>query len=167
VARANTAGSCRATVATAGTFTLAQLTRHEFRSTKLLPVSPDHHDFDGVLARALAKWELRKLSGCLMQGVEGVGTVCTWRCTRCSRPVYVAQLEVISEKPQVDSDPPECALANQLGCVEYSRPRRFWAMLNQWLTTTRALWPECPAVVSADRSFLSFPQHRGQPRDSR
>lgn len=41
-------------------------------------------------------------------------------------------------------------LANQLGCVEYSRPRRFRAMLNQWLQTIRAVWPECSATISAD-----------------
>jgi hypothetical protein len=39
----------------------------------------------------------------------------------------------------------EFGLANQLGCVEYSRPRRFRAMLEQWLDTIRAIWPECPA----------------------
>ena len=39
-------------------------------------------------------------------------------------------------------------LAQQLGCVEYSRPRRFRAMLNHWLVSIRLLWPNCPAVVS-------------------
>jgi hypothetical protein len=41
----------------------------------------------------------------------------------------------------------EFGLANQLGCVEYSRPRRFRAMLEQWLDTIRAIWPECPARI--------------------
>ena len=41
-------------------------------------------------------------------------------------------------------------LASQLGSVEYSRPRRFRAMLEQWLKTIRALWPECPAQISAE-----------------
>ncbi len=45
-------------------------------------------------------------------------------------------------------------LTQQLGCVEYSRPSRFRAMLEQWLQTIRALWPECPAVVSADGRLL-------------
>ena len=45
-------------------------------------------------------------------------------------------------------------LASQLGCVEYSRPRRFRAMLDQWLTTIRAIWPDCPADVSADGKSL-------------
>ncbi len=45
-------------------------------------------------------------------------------------------------------------LANQLGCVEYSRPRRFRAMLEQWLETIRAIWPQCPArIVSNGQSI--------------
>jgi hypothetical protein len=44
----------------------------------------------------------------------------------------------------------EFGLANQVGCVEYSRPRRFRAMLDQWLRVIRAIWPECPAHVAAD-----------------
>jgi hypothetical protein len=45
-------------------------------------------------------------------------------------------------------------LAQQLGSVEYSRPRRFRAKLQQWLNTIRALWPECPARLSADGHSL-------------
>lgn len=45
-------------------------------------------------------------------------------------------------------------LTQQLGCVEYSRPSRFRAMLEQWLQTIRCLWPECPAFISADGSTL-------------
>jgi len=30
------------------------------------------------------------------------------------------------------------------------RPRRFRGMLEQWLTTIRALWPECPASIGPD-----------------
>jgi hypothetical protein len=41
-------------------------------------------------------------------------------------------------------------LANQLGTTVYSRPRRFRAMVEQWLEAIRAPWPECPARVSAD-----------------
>jgi hypothetical protein len=41
----------------------------------------------------------------------------------------------------------EFGLANQLGCVEYSRPRRFRAMLEQWLDTIRAIWPQCPVRI--------------------
>ncbi|MBN9657098.1 MAG: replication initiator protein A [Acidobacteria bacterium] len=45
-------------------------------------------------------------------------------------------------------------LVNQLGCVEYSRPRRFRAMLDQWLASIRRLWPDCPAVISSDGRAL-------------
>ena len=48
----------------------------------------------------------------------------------------------------------EFGLASQLGCVEYSRPRRFRAMLEQWLGTIRTAWPGCPAAVSADGQSL-------------
>jgi hypothetical protein len=45
-------------------------------------------------------------------------------------------------------------LAHQIGSVEYSRPRRFRAMLEQWLGTIRTMWPECRARISSDgRSF--------------
>jgi hypothetical protein len=46
-------------------------------------------------------------------------------------------------------------LITQLGSVEYSRPRRFRGMLEQWLRVIRAMWPECPARISPDgRSLL-------------
>ena len=45
-------------------------------------------------------------------------------------------------------------LAHQLGCIEYSRPRRFVAMLEQWLVAIRAVWPDCPAKVTADATRL-------------
>ena len=41
-------------------------------------------------------------------------------------------------------------LAGQLGSIEYSRPRRFRAMLEQWLSCIRVMWPECPARIAAD-----------------
>jgi hypothetical protein len=45
-------------------------------------------------------------------------------------------------------------LTQQLGCVKYSRPSRFRAMLDQWLRTIRSLWSECPAFISADGRTL-------------
>lgn len=45
-------------------------------------------------------------------------------------------------------------LARQIGTVEYSRPRRFRQMMEQWLTMIRAVWPECPAVISKDGDAL-------------
>jgi hypothetical protein len=60
-------------------------------------------------------------------------------------------------------------LANQLGCVEYSRPRRFRAMLDQWLAIIRAIWPDCPAGISPDgktirigKSSAVLPAERAQ-----
>lgn len=45
-------------------------------------------------------------------------------------------------------------LTAQLGSVEYTRPRRFRAMLEHWLGRVRAVWPECPARVCADGQSL-------------
>jgi hypothetical protein len=45
-------------------------------------------------------------------------------------------------------------LVAQLGSVEYSRPRRFRGMLEQWLGVIRAMWPSCPARVSSDGDRL-------------
>jgi hypothetical protein len=47
-------------------------------------------------------------------------------------------------------------LTQQLGCVEYSRPSRFRAMLEQWLRTIRTLWPECPAMISCNGQALQL-----------
>ena len=47
-------------------------------------------------------------------------------------------------------------LASQIGTVEYSRPRRFRGMLEQWLRTIRVIWPECPARISADGQTVSI-----------
>jgi hypothetical protein len=47
-------------------------------------------------------------------------------------------------------------LANQLGCVEYSRPRRLRAMLEQWLDTIRAIWPQCPARIVANGQSIEI-----------
>jgi hypothetical protein len=41
----------------------------------------------------------------------------------------------------------ERGLANQLGSIEYSRPRRFCQKLEQWLKMIRLLWPDCPAQI--------------------
>ncbi len=45
-------------------------------------------------------------------------------------------------------------LASQIGSIEYARPRRFREKLDQWLKTIRALWPDCPARISADGKRL-------------
>jgi hypothetical protein len=46
-------------------------------------------------------------------------------------------------------------LARQIGTVEYSRPRRFRGMAEQWLGTIRAIWPECP-LTSATTATISL-----------
>jgi hypothetical protein len=45
-------------------------------------------------------------------------------------------------------------LANQLGSIEYARPRRFREKLDAWLDSIRVLWPECPAKISSDGTSL-------------
>ena len=45
-------------------------------------------------------------------------------------------------------------LVHQIGSVEYSRPRRFRSMLEQWLRTIRLMWPQCPAEIGADGRSL-------------
>ena len=44
----------------------------------------------------------------------------------------------------------ESGLAGQLGVVEYSRPRRFRAMLEEWLERIRSLWPGCPCRIAGE-----------------
>jgi hypothetical protein len=45
-------------------------------------------------------------------------------------------------------------LTAQLGSVEYSRPRRFRAMLEHWLDQIRSVWPDCPAQICSDGRYL-------------
>jgi hypothetical protein len=45
-------------------------------------------------------------------------------------------------------------VAAQLGSVEYSRPRRFRAVLEQWIGVIHGMWPECPARISGDGQSL-------------
>jgi hypothetical protein len=52
----------------------------------------------------------------------------------------------------------EFGLAHQIGTVEYSRPRRFRAMLEQWLASIRAIWSECPAWISPDGQSIMVAQ---------
>ena len=60
----------------------------------------------------------------------------------------------VAKGPEIISLFGPFGLTQQLGCVEYSRPSRFRAMLEQWLRTIRYLWPECPAFISADGRTL-------------
>lgn len=45
-------------------------------------------------------------------------------------------------------------LTAQLGSVEYSRPRRFRGMPQQWLSQIRTVWPQCPAQICSDGRYL-------------
>ena len=47
-------------------------------------------------------------------------------------------------------------LVQQLGAVEYARPRKFREKLHQWLKTIRLVWPECPAEITADSENLKI-----------
>jgi Plasmid encoded RepA protein len=67
-----------------------------------------------------------------------------WLSYRCFKAKSVETIPIFGE----------FGLANQIGTVEYSRPRRFRAMLEQWLRTIRAMWPECPARISKDGQSL-------------
>jgi hypothetical protein len=46
-------------------------------------------------------------------------------------------------------------LTAQLGSIEYTRPRRFKAIIQQWLSTIRTVWPGCPAKMCSDGQHLS------------
>jgi hypothetical protein len=67
-----------------------------------------------------------------------------WLSYRCFKPKMSEAISIFGH----------FGLASQLGCVEYSRPRRFRAMLDRWLRTIRAIWSDCPADVSADGKSL-------------
>lgn len=41
-------------------------------------------------------------------------------------------------------------LVNQLGSIEYARPRRFREHLSNWLNLIASMWPSCPAELSRD-----------------
>lgn len=52
------------------------------------------------------------------------------------------------------------SLKEQLGVADYGLERTFRLTLRRWLRTVRALWPECPAHLSNDGSFLVFASSR-------
>jgi hypothetical protein len=76
----------------------------------------------------------------VLYGAPAVLDLFMWLCYRC----FVSKRE--------ESIPlfGQYGLANQLGSVEYSRPRRFRAIIDQWRGVVRALWPECPAYIAQD-----------------
>lgn len=80
----------------------------------------------------------------LLGGAPSVLDLYMWLSYRCFKAKSPESIPIFGE----------FGLANQLGCVEYSRPRRFRAMLDQWLTAIRAIWPDCPATISSDGSTV-------------
>ena len=64
----------------------------------------------------------------------------TWLSYRC----FVAKGE---ERVPLFGD---FGLANQLGSIDYVRPRKFREKLEGWLRLIRAMWPACPAKISDD-----------------
>jgi hypothetical protein len=77
----------------------------------------------------------------LLAASPGVLDLFTWLAYRC----------FTAKEPQVIPLLGDSGLAGQLGVVEYSRPRRFRAMIDEWLARIRQIWPLCPAVVDGDR----------------
>lgn len=54
-------------------------------------------------------------------------------------------------------------LADQLGTESYSADRFFRRKISRWLREVQALWPECPASISADGQNLLLHSARGNP----
>jgi hypothetical protein len=82
----------------------------------------------------------------VLSGAPAVLDLFMWLCYRC----------FVSNGEEAIPLFGQYGLAHQLGSVEYSRPRRFRAMIEQWLGVVRALWPECPARLSSDGRALAI-----------
>ena len=52
----------------------------------------------------------------------------------------------------------EAGLIDQLGIVDYCRPRKFREKLEKWLAVIKAMWPDCPASISKEGSGLVVDQ---------
>jgi hypothetical protein len=65
----------------------------------------------------------------------------SWRCYKAKGPERIPLFG-----PQ--------GLMNQLGVQEYARERKFRERLNAWLKLICLYWPECPAVLAKNGSFL-------------
>lgn len=53
-----------------------------------------------------------------------------------------------------------CGLSTQLGCSEYTRQRRFRALVERWLAQIRLIWPDCPTTLSKTEARLNFDVRR-------
>lgn len=77
----------------------------------------------------------------VLAATPGALDLLTWLTYRC---FCAKQTEVI---PLLGPT----GLAGQLGVVEYSRPRRFRSMIEEWLERIKSLWPTCPCRIEGDR----------------
>jgi hypothetical protein len=82
----------------------------------------------------------------VLASAPGVLDLFTWRTYRCF--VCKAHESIPIFGP--------LGVVNQIGSIEYSRPRRFRAMLEQWLGTIRVMWPECPARITSDGRTIAI-----------
>ena len=57
----------------------------------------------------------------------------------------------------------EHGLNQQLGSAEYTQPRLLRFKIRTWLQQVKALWPECPAFLSADGQSLIIHSSRQSP----
>lgn len=76
----------------------------------------------------------------LLAPSPGVLDLFTWLAYRCFTAKGPQRIPLFGES----------GLAGQLGVVEYSRPRRFRAMIADWLKRIREVWPDCPAAVAEE-----------------
>lgn len=68
----------------------------------------------------------------------------TWLSWRCYKAKGIERVPLFG--PQ--------GLMNQLGVQEYARERKFRERLKAWLKSIALYWPECPAMLAKNGSFL-------------
>jgi hypothetical protein len=84
----------------------------------------------------------------VLHAAPGVLDFFVWLCYRCFTAKENEEIPLFGRY----------GLANQLGTVEYSRPRRFRTKLEEWLQVVLAIWPDCPARISGDGHSLKIHQ---------
>jgi hypothetical protein len=82
----------------------------------------------------------------VLSGAPAVLDLFMWLCYRCFLSKGEESIPLFGRY----------GLVAQLGSVEYSRPRRFRAMIDQWLGVVRAIWPDCPARITPDGHALKI-----------
>jgi hypothetical protein len=75
----------------------------------------------------------------LLAGSPAVLDLYMWLAYRCFKATGTETIPIFGD----------FGLAGQIGSVDYSRPRRFRGMLEQWLRTIRTIWPECSARIDS------------------